>query len=196
MGAVPLRKTLGFARTFLGLDRLENFAALLESSLMQPRSTLFEPVILVADDQEDDIILTRQALVRANVLNPLQVARDGQEAIEYLLGTGKFENRSEYPLPDLMFLDLNMPRMNGFEVLRWVRSHPTLRGLRIVVVSTSADSRDIDRAHELGANAFLVKVGDFRKYCTMLQAAVFFWLEITVAPLVRRPGNDWQPASA
>jgi len=159
---------------------------------MQPRSSLLEPVILIADDQEDDVILTKQALVRANVLNPLQVARDGQEAMEYLLGTGKFENRAEYPLPDLMLLDLNMPRMNGFELLRWVRSHPTLRALRIVVVSTSADSRDIDRAHELGANAFLVKVGDFRKYCTMLQAAVFFWLEITSAPVVRRPGNDWQ----
>jgi CheY-like chemotaxis protein len=178
-----------FARTFLGPTWLENFADILESSFMQPRSTLFEPVILVADDQEDDVILTRQALVRANVLNPLQVARDGEEAIQYLLGTGKFENRAEYPLPDLMLLDLNMPRMNGFEVLRWVRSHPTLRGLRIVVVSTSADSHDIDRAHELGANAFLVKVGDFKKYCAMLQAAVFFWLEITEAPLVRRPGQ-------
>ena len=85
-----------------------------------------------------------------------------------------------------------MPRTNGFEVLRWVGSHPTLRALRIVVVSTSAEPRDIDRAHEFGANAFLVKVGDFKKYCSMLQSAVFFWLEITSAPVVRRPSNDWQ----
>ena len=148
--------------------------------------------ILIADDSVDDRNLIKRAFQEAGVTNQLDFVRDGQEAIEYLKGTGKFENRAEYPLPDLMLLDLNMPRTNGFEVLRWVRSHPTLRALRIVVVSTSAEPRDIDRAHEFGANAFLVKVGDFKKYCSMLQSAVFFWLEITSAPVVRRPSNDWQ----
>ncbi len=159
---------------------------------MQPNSSLFEPVILVADDREDDIVLTRQALVRANVLNPLQVARDGEEAIQYLEGVGRFGNRAEYPLPDLMLLDLNMSRMSGFEVLRWVRAHQTLKALRIVVLSTSSDPADIDKAHELGANAFLVKVSDFKTYCRMLEAAVFFWFELCRAPSVRRPGNGQQ----
>ena|SRR2546423_8919463 len=162
---------------------------------MQPNSNLFDPVILIADDREDDVLLTRQALLRANVLNPLQVARDGEEAIHYLEGSGRFENRAEYPLPDLLLLDLNMPKVNGFEVLRWVRAHPSLKTLRIVVLSTSSEPSDIDKAHELGANAYIVKALDFKRYCAMIEATVFFWLELTQAPSVRRPGNGCQQAA-
>ena len=160
---------------------------------MQPTNMVFEPVILAADDREDDIELTRQALVRANVLNPLQVARDGEEAIQYLEGTGRFSNRAEYPLPDLMLLDLKMPKLNGFEVLQWVRSHPTLKGLRIVVLTTSEEDSDIDRSYQLGANAFLVKPCDFKRYCMLIEATLFFWLQLVRSPSICRRASGLEP---
>jgi len=160
-----------------------------ESFGVQPTNMIFEPVILAADDREDDIELTKHALLKANVLNPLQVARDGEEAIQYLEGVGKFSNRAEYPLPDLMLLDLSMPKLTGFDVLHWVRSHPSLKALRIVVLTTSAETTDVDRAYALGANAFLVKPIDFKRYCMMIEATVFFWLELGRSPSISRQAN-------
>ena len=86
-------------------------------------------VILLAEDREDDILLIQQAFARAHIPNPLYVVRDGEELILYLKGDGKFSNRAEYPLPGLLLLDLKMPRVNGFEVLKWIREQPTLAAL-------------------------------------------------------------------
>ena len=143
-------------------------------------------MILLADDQEDDVFLTKEALVRAQVLNPLYVVADGTEAIQYLEGSGKFGNRNEYPLPDLLLLDLNMPRLNGFDVIRWVRAHPTLSNLRIVVQSSSDLDLDINKAHELGANAYMVKTGDFHTYCAAMRTTISFWLQLTRSPSLSR----------
>jgi CheY-like chemotaxis protein len=118
-------------------------------------------VILLAEDLEDDVLLIRRAFTKAGVQNPLFVVHDGEEAIQYLQGEGKFANRAEYPLPDLTLLDLKMPRKDGFEVLEWVRQQPTLRGLRIVVLTSSKEIRDVDRAYQLGANSVLVKPAEF-----------------------------------
>src|SRR5438105_2858307 len=125
---------------------------------VEPVVTMSEyAVILVAEDREDDIILIRRAFARARVVNPIHVVRDGEEALAYLKGEGKYGNRREYPLPELLLLDLKMPRMDGFEVLRWVRSQPDLRLLRVVVLTSSEDVRDVNLAYQLGANSFLVK---------------------------------------
>src|SRR5258705_8683596 len=113
-----------------------------------------QAVILLAEDREDDIALIRKAFARAYVLNPLQVVRDGEEAIAYLSGEGKYSNRAEYPLPDLLLLDLKMPRIDGFEVLKWIREQPGLSALRVVVLTSSEDIRDVNVAYRLGANSF------------------------------------------
>src|SRR4051812_48247883 len=114
-------------------------------------------VILLVDDDEDHILLTRCAFNQAGMVNPLYVVRDGQEAIAYLEGKGIYTNRAEYPLPSLMLLDLKMPKKNGFEVLEWIRARPDLRSLKIVVLTTSADIHEVKLAYDLGANSFMVK---------------------------------------
>ena len=105
-----------------------------------------QDVILLAEDREDDIVIIRHAFAKAKFLNPLHIVRDGQEAIDYLQGEGKYANRDEYPLPSLFLLDLKLPRKDGLDVLKWVRSQPTLSALRVVVLSASEQVRDINKA--------------------------------------------------
>src|SRR5689334_22536778 len=121
-------------------------------------------VIFVVDDSEDDIHLIRKAFRKAYVLNPVFAVTSGDEAICYLQGEGKYLNRDEYPLPDLMLLDLKMPGLDGFDVLSWVRSQPGLHCLRIVVLAGSQELRDVNRAYRLGANSFMVKPADFQNF--------------------------------
>jgi CheY-like chemotaxis protein len=144
-------------------------------------------VILLADDSDDDIRLIRRAFQKANILNPLQVVRNGDEALAYLQGDGEYANRAEYPLPSLLLLDLKMPRRNGFEVLSWVRAQPGLSGLRIVVLTGSDEMRDVNLAYQLGANSFLVKPVEFERFVAILQALQGYWLWLSRAPETSRP---------
>ena len=112
---------------------------------------------LVAEDDENDVFFLQRAFQQAKIESPLQVVRDGQEAIDYLSGAGKFSDRKEYPLPQLFILDLKMPRMTGLDVLRWLQDQPELHCLPVLVLSSSAQRTDFERAYELGANGFVVK---------------------------------------
>jgi len=123
-----------------------------------------------------------RAFVKAGILNSVQVVRDGEQAIAYLAGEGKFTNRAEYPLPSLLLLDLKMPRLDGFEVLRWVRQQPGLRALRVVVLTSSQDINDVNRAYELGANSFLVKPMEFEHFTEVSQGLKQYWLRMDKAP--------------
>jgi len=113
--------------------------------------------ILLAEDHEDDVLLLRQAFLKAGVTSQLHVVNDGDEAIEYLNAGGKFGDRSTFPFPDVLLLDLNLPRRNGFEVLEWVRQQPANAGLVVHVMSASAREVDVTRAYRLGANSYVVK---------------------------------------
>src|SRR3989442_15961776 len=119
------------------------------------------PLILIAEDDENHVLFIRRAFKKAQLLNPLVVVPDGEAAIAYLKGEGQFANRAEYPLPELLLLDLAMPRKDGFEVLRWLRQQPGLSALRVVVLTSSDQMRDVNLAYKLGANSFLVKPIDF-----------------------------------
>jgi CheY-like chemotaxis protein len=145
-----------------------------------------QSVILLAEDREDDIILVKKSFARAYISNPLQIVRDGEEAIAYLEGEGKFSNRAEYPLPDLVLLDLKMPRKDGLEVLKWIRQHPTLRGLPVVVLTSSDSMRDVNAAYQAGANSFLVKPMDFENFIEMSRFIGGFWLQMNKAPETSR----------
>jgi len=144
-------------------------------------------VILLAEDNEVDVLLTRRAFAKAGLLNPLHVVSDGQEAIDYLSGVGKYSDRAEYPLPVLLLLDLKMPKKNGLEVLRWVREQPGLRALRVIVLSTSDLFLDVNRAYQLGANSYLVKPVEFDHFVRISETLKGYWLWMSKAPEISRP---------
>ena len=143
-------------------------------------------VILLAEDEEDYVLLIRHAFSQANIPNPLHVVWNGQEAIAYLKGEGKYSNREEYPLPDLLLLDLKMPRINGFEVLKWIRSQPGLAPLRVLVLTSSEEIRDVNQAYLLGANSFLVKPLDFQDFAQLSRLIMEFWLKASKTPETHR----------
>ena len=114
-------------------------------------------VILLAEDDDNDVFFMRRALQKSQVDFAIQVVSDGQQAVAYLSGEGKFNNRDQYPLPSVILLDLKMPFLDGFEVLAWTRTQPSLKGVPVAVLTSSAEERDRRRARELGARAYFVK---------------------------------------
>ena len=144
-------------------------------------------VILLAEDNENHVLLIRRAFEQASLVNPLYVVSNGEEAISYLKGEGKYANRQEYPLPCLLLLDLKMPRKDGFEVLEWLREQPNFSALRVVVLTTSEELRDVNRAYRLGANSFLTKPVDFRDFVQLSAAIKGYWIWLSRAPELERP---------
>ena len=143
-------------------------------------------LILIADDSEEDVHFIRRAFDRSGLVNPLFVVHDGEEAIAYLKGEGRFSNRDEYPLPSLLLLDLKMPNKNGFEVLEWLRNDPQLRTLRVVVLTNSGMTTDINRAYRLGANSFMVKPVDKDQFFAITDAIRGYWLWMSEVPELER----------
>lgn len=115
------------------------------------------PTILLVEDNEDDVFAMQRALRKAQVSHPVQVVTDGQKAIDYLSGAGAFSDRTLYPLPSLMFLDLKMPYVGGFEVLQWLREQTELRNLAVIILTGSGEQCDRDRGEKLGARGYVVK---------------------------------------
>jgi len=156
-------------------------------------------VILLVEDRDDDVQLIRRAFRKISLRNPLQVARDGQEAVDYLSGEGEYSNRDEHPLPALILLDLKMPRMDGFEFLVWLRKQPAFRVLPVVVLTSSSQLRDVNIAYALGANSFLVKPNDFDQYIELNKVLHRHWLVHGRTPEVTRPPRtreEWKPKNA
>jgi CheY-like chemotaxis protein len=113
--------------------------------------------ILLVEDNEDEVFMMQRAFRKSQIHNPLHTVRDGEEAIAYLEGTGRFSDRDAFPVPIVIFLDLNMPKKGGLEVLQHIRSRPELQKLTVNVLSSSTRPADIDQSAQLGANAYLIK---------------------------------------
>jgi len=143
-------------------------------------------VVLLAEDLDDDILLIRRAFDKAGMKNPLFVVRNGDEAIAYLSGIGQYAHRDEFPLPDLLLLDLKMPGVDGFSVLNWIKLQPELSNLRVVVLTSSEDIRDVERAYRLGASSFMVKALDFQDTVYLAKLLTDYWLRTNSAP--KAPG--------
>lgn len=147
------------------------------------------PVILQVEDREEDVFLLSRALKRAQLAANVKVASDGQQAVDYLSGVGKYANRQEYPLPYLVLLDLKLPHLMGLDVLAWIRARPEYQSLIVIVLSSSIHDEDVRKAYELGTNAFLVKPSDTNTLADMCQALKHFWLTYNQPPAVpqRKP---------
>ncbi len=118
---------------------------------------LSDLVILLVEDDPNDVILMQRAITKGKVLNPLQVVSDGEQAIHYLEGRGVYSDRNRYPLPVLILLDLKLPRRDGFDVLKWIKSQSNLHSIPVVILTSSERGEDIQQAYDLGANSYLVK---------------------------------------
>ncbi len=141
------------------------------------------------------MLLLQRAFRALEITNPLAVVGNGEQVLDYLKGTGEFAERARFPIPRLVLLDLEMPRMNGFEVLCWIRQSPQYRHLPVIVLTASAFSADVRTAYLLGANSFLVKPGDFTQYKTSLRQMCDFWLGPCRLPETsRRPSPPPQAA--
>ncbi len=149
-----------------------------------PAETSFMPekYILLVEDDPNDVLLIQRAFAKAGMRECLRVARDGQEAIDYLNGSGQYANRIQHPMPFLILLDLKMPGVDGFQVLDWVRSSPEVKRTLTVVLTSSNLQSDVDRAYELGANSYLVKPVEFDEMASMVQRFEVYWSEINRMP--------------
>lgn len=148
--------------------------------------------VLLVDDCENAAMLMRIVFERAGYVEPLRWASDGMDAIAYLKGEGGYADRTQHPWPTVVLLDLNMPRKNGFEVLAWIRQQAGLRRLPVYVLSASNLSDDIRRAHDLGANAYLLKPGTLDGLM-QLAKELAAWLRFTHLVPVTGLGDDESP---
>ena len=149
-----------------------------------------QAVILLVEDSKDDALLVRTALTRASVHNPFFVVGSAEEAIDYLEARGRYSARNEFPLPDLVLLDLKLPGAQGFEVLRAIRRHARLGPLRVIVLTASDSFHDLNEAYELGANSFILKPTQFDDYPKLMRNLASFWLYQSRAPHVERSGAN------
>ncbi len=141
-----------------------------------------EYTILLVEDDPNDVLLIKRAFERAGVVNPLSVVSSGEEAVSYLRGDGKYADRKEYPLPVIILLDLKMPRMNGFEFLEWLRAEPEFKKLIVVVLTSSGETPDINRAYETGANSYLVKPVQLDDLIRIVRELHLYWLVMSEKP--------------
>ena len=153
---------------------------------------LLHSAILLVEDDETDILLLRRAFRKARIANPLVEVRDGQAAIQYLAGEGAYSDRAQYPLPFLLLLDLRLPKLSGFEVLAWIRDQPELASMITVVLTTSDHVRDVTKAHDLGANSYLVKPGNFDELVEMVKRIEGHWLMLDQVAAAQESRPAWR----
>ncbi|HXS68123.1 MAG TPA: response regulator [Candidatus Polarisedimenticolia bacterium] len=141
--------------------------------------------ILLVEDEENDATLMKMAFKKNNIMNPVQWARDGLEAIAYLNGEGVFSDRGKYPFPEVLILDLKMPRMGGLELLSWIREHPEYRVIPTLVMSSSRQDLDVEKAYNLGANTYMIKPSSFEELAQIVKLAHEYWA-VSVKPRAKR----------
>ena len=134
------------------------------------------PTLLIAEDDDNDFMFLDAAMAVEKLEANIQRACDGVEAVEYLAGENVFANRDAYPLPELIVLDLKMPRKNGFEVLGWLCQHPELGRLPVIVFTSSDEPSDVEKAYSLGASAYLVKPSSYLSYSEVIRTLKDFLL--------------------
>jgi CheY-like chemotaxis protein len=140
-------------------------------------------IILIADDDPDDRLLVKEAFEKSNWKKPLHFVEDGVELLDYLFRRGNYADLAEEPLPDLILLDLNMPRKNGIEALETIKNDPELKTIPIIVFTTSKAEEDILRSYNLGVNSFITKPVSFDLLVELTRSLAKYWFEIVKLPV-------------
>jgi CheY-like chemotaxis protein len=144
--------------------------------------TAAESTVLLVEDNGTDVLLIRRAFDKARLGNPLQVVGDGDAAVEYLGGNGRYLDREQFPLPVLILLDLKLPRRSGLEVLDWLRGQDSLRRIPVVMLTSSEQPRDVNAAYDSGVNSYLVKPVEFEALFEMLKTVSLYWVMFNTNP--------------
>lgn len=147
-----------------------------------------DKVILLVEDNPDDEALTLRALKKNNILNEVVVARDGEEALEYLFGTGEYEGRDTSVQPQVILLDLQLPKLSGLEVLKHLRADQRTALQPVVILTTSSEEMDITASYANGANSYIRKPVDFNQFIEAVKQLGLYWLVLNEAPVRRREG--------
>lgn len=140
--------------------------------------------ILLVEDNASDIDLTKRAFEKANILNPLVVVEDGEEALEYLFCLGKYSDRAKDELPSLVLLDLKMPGLGGLDVLKQIRANPKTRRLLVVILTSSKEDQDLAISYDLGVNSYIRKPVDFHKFAEVIKQLGMYWLVLNEPPVL------------
>jgi CheY-like chemotaxis protein len=141
-----------------------------------------EIAILLVEDNPADVKITKRALEQSKLKNSLYVVRDGQEALDFLYHKGEYADESKAPRPDLILLDIKLPRVDGIDVLRRVKTNPDLRRIPITMLTVSDNSKDITRSYDLGVNSYITKPVDFDKFVEAMKSHHFYWTVVAELP--------------
>lgn len=141
--------------------------------------------ILLVEDSSTDILFIQRAFKQANIVNPVRIVRDGDEAVDYLAGRNGYGDRDVYPLPALILLDLKLPRRDGLEVLHWLKQQPLIKRIPVIVLTSSREDRDIDQAYDLGVSSYLVKPVQLGSLNRLVEQIDAYWLRINEFPSIR-----------
>jgi CheY-like chemotaxis protein len=160
--------------------------------------------VLLVEDEPNDIFFMKLAFEEVGILNPLQVVNNGKDAMNYLGGEGEYADREKFPMPCIVLLDLNLPWVMGLDVLKWVREQSGMKTLVVIILSSSQLAPDIERAYQLGANAYLVKPSTPPELRELVAGVKQFWLKLNHGPAVPREAaghaaahgvnTPWHPA--
>lgn len=137
--------------------------------------------VLLVEDNDDDALIMKMACQRTGIPHVLKIVPDGDMALDYLMGNGKYADRTAYPLPDLIFLDIKLPRRSGHEVLEWIRTQPAFKSLPVVMLTMSEKPSDISRAYSLGVTSYLRKIPGQVEFGQAVRVILKYWLELNVA---------------
>jgi CheY-like chemotaxis protein len=132
-------------------------------------------IILLLEDDENDVFLMQRAFKHNGITNRLFILPDGQEGIDYMEGVGPYKDRTQYPSPDVIILDLKMPRKSGLEFLEWMKAHPDLRVIPMILLTSSTEDPDVSRAYDLGANTYFMKPGSYSELVELVKTMQDYW---------------------
>src|SRR5579859_2667010 len=153
---------------------------LVELSPISHSETFILKTVLLIEDNSDDAFFIKMACQRSGIHHHLQHIGDGESAIHYLGGKGEFSDRVAHPLPDLIFLDLHLPKLNGHQVLQWIREHSELSAIPVVMLTNSTEPADISRAYTLGVTSYLRKLTCPAEFGQAVRVILKYWLELNV----------------
>ncbi len=140
--------------------------------------------VLLVEDDSNDVLFIQRAFRQVNAFSPIQIVKDGDEAVDYLSGQGEYADRDSHPLPALILLDLKLPRRSGIEVLSWMKEQPVIRRIPVVILTSSKENVDINRTYDLGISSYLVKPVSFEALSNMIVALDAYWLQLNEYPIL------------